>query len=119
MDSIPFQKLFVKNSKRLHDAEEGDERKVTGEKNFSVRSRGLEGEGRPRLMGHLLMGLMQNLKTRPKSQGVPKSTWSESAGAPGSANNAQGKIGRKIEQPNTHFKGRDTCIVNGVKPIHR
>jgi hypothetical protein len=34
-------------------------------------------------------------------------------------NNAQGKIGRQVEHPYTHFKRRDTCIVNGIEPIHR
>jgi hypothetical protein len=34
-------------------------------------------------------------------------------------NNAQGKIRRQDEQPYTHFKRRDTCIVNGIEPIHR
>ena len=34
-------------------------------------------------------------------------------------NNAQGKIGRQVEHPYTHFKRRDACIVNGVEPIHR
>jgi hypothetical protein len=59
------------------------QRKGAGEKDSLVRAKGVKNEGRPGLIGHVFMFLLQNLKISPKSQGRAQIH---------STNNAQGKI---------------------------